>query len=180
VPLQLLILRSAQAEDKEAYALFGDSDDQRPLTDEGREAMAVGARALVRQFPNIDGLAAAPLDRGRETAEIVAEAYRRQGADPRRLKVPELSPGNPPMATLRWLRSQNEIQCLLLVGHEPDLSRFVSWLLVGSDKPLVRLEPGGACLLEFAKDVGAGAAQLCWCLTPGQLMELAELAEKEA
>jgi phosphohistidine phosphatase len=163
------MIRSALAEDKEAYELFGDRDEQRPLTDEGRRRMAAGAGALARQFPRIDRLAASPLDRGQETAAILAEAY----GEVSRLTVPELSPGNPPMATLRWLRSQTEVKRVALVGHAPDLGRFLSWLLVGSDRPLMELEPGGACLLEFPKEVGAGSATLRWCLTGDQLVTLA-------
>ena len=169
MPLQLLTIRSAPAEDKEAYELFADRADQRPLTDAGRRQMGIAAMALTGQVPVLDRLAASPLDRGQETAAIVAGAY--GGLKP--VAVPELSPGNPPMAVLRWLRSQNDIAHLALVGHEPDLGKLLSWLLVGSDKPLVTLEPGAACLLEFAKDVGAGSAVLRWSLNPSQLSALA-------
>ena len=169
VPLQLLTIRSAPAEDREAFELFSDRADQRPLTEEGSEQMAVAAAALVRQVPVLDRLAASPLLRGEQTAAIVAQAY--GGLTP--IAVPELSPGNPPMAMLRWLRGQPGAGCTAVVGHDPDLGKFLSWLLVGSDKPVLSLEPGAACLLEFTKEVGAGTATLRWSLTPAQLAALA-------
>jgi phosphohistidine phosphatase len=172
VPLQLLIIRSAPAEDKEAYGLFGDRDDQRPLTDQGRESMATAARAFRQQFPKIDRLAASPMVRGQDTATLLAGAY--GNLEP--VAVPALSPGNPPMATLRWLRGQTDVEHLALVGHEPELGRFLSWLLVGSDKPLIALAPGEACRLDFPKDVGAGSALLRWSLTAEQLAALAAAA----
>jgi hypothetical protein len=45
--------------------------------------------------------------------------------------------------------------------------------LTGTEKRLFSFRKGGACLLEFPGEVGAGTATLLWALTPAQLRELA-------
>ena len=61
---------------------------------------------------------------------------------------------------------------VVLVGHEPHLGVFVSWLLTGLQESFVELKKGSACLLEFEKDVKPGRARLLWAMKPGQLREL--------
>src|SRR3954466_8963065 len=74
--MNLLVIRHAIAEDKEAFAASGRSDDQRPLTEAGREKMRRGAAGLRVVSPRIAVLASSPLLRARETAEIVAPVFR--------------------------------------------------------------------------------------------------------
>ena len=59
------------------------------------------------------------------------------------------------------------------MGHEPSISLILSWLLTGTEKRLFSFRKGGASLIEFPGDVGAGTATLLWALTPAQLRELA-------
>jgi phosphohistidine phosphatase SixA len=58
-----------------------------------------------------------------------------------------------------------------VVGHEPDLSGLVSWLLAGAARPLVALGKGAACLLELEKPA-ARTATLLWLLPPRGLRRL--------
>ncbi len=60
------------------------------------------------------------------------------------------------------------------VGHEPSLSLILSWLLTGNERRLLAFRKGGACLLDFPDEPGAGTATLLWALTPAQLRGLVD------
>jgi phosphohistidine phosphatase len=74
--MKLLIIRHAVAEERDAWANTGKSDDERPLTTEGRGKMARNARGLREGVPSVDLVATSPLVRARQTAEIVASPGR--------------------------------------------------------------------------------------------------------
>jgi phosphohistidine phosphatase len=61
-----------------------------------------------------------------------------------------------------------------VVGHEPSISLILSWLLTGTERRIFSFRKGGACLLEFSGEIGAGTATLLWALTPAQLRDLAD------
>jgi len=168
--MQLLVIRHAIAEDRAEWAATGEGDAARPLTSDGRRRMRRGARGLRRAVPRLGTLATSPLTRARDTAEIVAEAY--GGVDP--VLLPELTPGGDPQLLVRRLRAlDGDGGPVAIVGHEPDLSGVVGWLLTGRVRSLLELKKGSACLLELPDDAEpAGGATLLWALTPGQLRRL--------
>lgn len=170
--MRVLVIRHAIAEDSRAFAKTGREDGARPLTKEGRAKMREGAAGLVKLVPKLDALATSPLARAIETAEIVAKAY---GDGIKAVQVAALTPTKPVNALLHWLQSQasnNASATVAVVGHEPHLGVFVSWLLTGLQESFVEVKKGSACLLEFEKDVKAGRAKLLWALKPGHLRDL--------
>ncbi len=160
------MIRHAIAEERQA----GADDDTRPLTEEGREKMREGARGLRSVVPAIAVLAASPLARARETAEIVARAY--GGLDIE--TVPALRPGQRPAALAEWLNRRQASGPVAVVGHEPHLSTTVGWLLTGAARSFVELKKGAACALACDETWGAGTAVLRWALKPGQLRALGD------
>lgn len=167
--MKLLLIRHAIAEEREDFARTGKDDRLRPLTDEGRKKMKQGARGLRQVLPEIDLLATSPLTRAAQTGAIVDSIY---GGLPE-VEIDELSPEATPTDFLRWLRKQ-KAETLAAVGHEPSISLILSWLLTGSERRIFSFRKGGACLIEFAGEVGAGTATLLWALTPGQLRDLSD------
>lgn len=167
--MQLLVIRHAIAEDRDAFARTGQRDDLRPLTSDGRRRMRRAARGLRRVVPQLGVLAASPLVRAAQTAEIVGEAYGGMEFD----TWAELSPGIQPAMLLDRLRSLYvEGGPVAVVGHEPDLGEAVGWLLTGSARSFLEMKKGAACLLEFDGPPDAERATLLWHLTPGQLRRL--------
>ena len=162
--MDLLVIRHAIAADPADYA----DDADRPLTPEGKKKMRQAANGLRRSVPNIGLLATSPLVRAIETADIIASAY---DGIPTAI-APALAPGHPPAAVARWLEPYREHDVVAVVGHEPDLSRMVSWFLSGSERSLIELKKGAACLLTFPGAIAAGAAVLVWALAPAQLREM--------
>lgn len=130
--------------------------------------MRQGAQGLRLSVATIDVLAASPLTRAVETAEIVSDAYE----DLATIVVPVLSPGHPASAVAAWLETQRRHHVVAVVGHEPGLSRMVSWFLSGTERSIIELKKGAACLLTFPGAVTAASASLVWALAPSQLRAL--------
>lgn len=167
--MQLLVIRHAIAEDREEFALSGRDDHFRPLTPRGVRRMRRGARGLRRIVPDLALLAASPLVRAVQTADVLADAYGSVERD----TWSELSPGVGPSRVLDRLRSLHvEGGPVAVVGHEPDLGELVSMLLSGRDASFVELKKGSACLLEFEGDPGPERARLLWLMQPGHLRRM--------
>jgi len=167
--MKLLLIRHAIAEEREDFARSGKDDRLRPLTEEGRKKMKQEAKGLREIVPEIDLLATSPLTRAAQTAAILDTVY----GDLKEVEIKELSPEASPESFLRWLRKQ-KAGTVAVVGHEPSLSLIVSWLLTGTERRLIAIRKGGACLLDFPDEVGGGTAILLWALTPAQLRALAD------
>jgi phosphohistidine phosphatase len=167
--MKLLLLRHAIAEDQGEFSRTGKDDRLRPLTDEGRKKMKQGAKGLREILPDVDLLATSPLTRAAQTGAIVDSVY----GGLAEVEIEELSPEATPTDFLRWLRKQKS-GTVAAVGHEPSISLITSWLLTGSERRIFSFRKGGACLIEFTGEVGAGTATLLWALTPGQLRDLAD------
>lgn len=164
--MNLYILRHAKAEER--GAVFPD-DSKRPLTKAGEKEMfrvAKGMRALELNF---DLILSSPFARAKRTAEIVAEVFKSNklrmsqhlacAADARDL-VRELNDDYAPLKNL------------LLVGHEPDLSKLVSQLSVGDDRLSLHFKKAGLCKLTVGELRFGRCARLEWLLTPQQLTAL--------
>ncbi|HSG38782.1 MAG TPA: histidine phosphatase family protein [Thermoanaerobaculia bacterium] len=166
--MKLLLVRHAIAEESEDFARTGKDDRLRPLTDEGRQKMKQAAKGLREILPGIDLLATSPLTRAAQTGAILDSVY----GGLQEVEIEELAPEATPADFLRWLRKQ-KAQTIAAVGHEPSLSLSLSWFLTGTERRIHSFRKGGACLLEFPGEVGAGTAILLWALTPTQLRDLA-------
>ena len=167
--MQLLVVRHAIAEDREEFARTGADDSLRPLTPEGRRRMRRAARGLRRLVPRLGLLASSPLTRAAQTAQVLADVY--GGAET--ATFPELEPGAHPGALVDRLRALDaDPDPVAVVGHEPDLGALVAWLVTGHGRSFMELKKGAACLLEFEDAPEAGAGQLLWAVTPGQLRRL--------
>ena len=160
--MKLLVIRHAIAEDRDAFAVTGQPDGNRPLTDEGRRKMKAAARGLARVVPEIDVLASSPLLRAAQTADIVARGY--GGVEMQ--TVEELSPERRPDELLGWLRTHQPDETVAVVGHEPHLGFLAGWLLTGRNDSFVYFKKGGAVLLEFDDPPAGGNAVLAWARPP--------------
>ena len=164
--MTVYLLRHGIAED----APPGGDDRARRLTPRGRTRMAVAARGLVALGIELDVILTSPLPRAAETAAIVAAAYQ---PSPSARELPALAPGVPPAETLQALRPWSRHDRVMLVGHEPGLSRLASLVLTGSAERLaIDLKKGGCIAIELEKLVPPTGATLRWLLTARQLRRL--------
>ena len=166
--MNLFLLRHAIA--VEPGSLAGDSDAERPLSPEGKKKMrkiALGMKSLDLSF---DLILSSPYLRARETAEIVAHEFG---------SVPEFTPrlavgGDPASLVAEVAARTKDMADVLLVGHEPQLSKLISYLLAGNSGLSVTMKKGGLCKLDVPRLRYARSATLEWLLTPSQLAHLRE------
>ena len=114
-----------------------------------------------------DLILSSPFLRTRQTAEIVAKLLKLK----KRLAFSdELTPDGDPKALVRQLNEPGvAAESILLVGHEPNLSRFVSSLISGEPAAAIDLKKGGLCKLETVALRFGRCATLAWLLTPKQM-----------
>lgn len=163
--MEIIFLRHAPAGEREDWAKTGRPDAERPLTPEGRKRAREAAKGLARLIETADLVATSPWARAKGTAEIAAKTL---GAP--LVESNFLLPHRSPSSLAGWL-SGLEGERVVLVGHEPHLSKVISWLL-GSARTVVVLKKSQAVLLETPK-AAAGAAVLAWSLPPKALRRLA-------
>lgn len=158
-----LVIRHGAAEDQAASGL----DADRALTAEGREVMAEVARGLAVTAPVPTVVLSSPFTRARETAGIVAQAFGDVHVEP----LAALGAG----ATAADILAALAYRCdrpgggFAVVGHEPDLGRFISYALAASARGFHSPRKGGASLLEFPATPRAGNATLDWAMEPRHL-----------
>lgn len=162
--MELLVVRHGPAGDRANWAKTGRRDCERPLTPEGRRKTREAAKGL-KTLAEVQVVATSPWTRAKQTAVLLS----------RELDAPvatceALLPSRPFEALAAWLAGRKETK-VALVGHEPHLSRFVSWLLTGGPRPLLTLKKAQACLLELAEPA-SGKATLLWSLPPRALRRL--------
>jgi phosphohistidine phosphatase len=167
--VRLLVIRHGPAGDREAWAAEGRDDRLRPLTSDGKKELRQVAKGLSTLCPSIDLIATSPLVRAVQTAEVLAKQYGSES-----MSLEPLAPGNVPDKVVHWLREQRSVGTIALVGHEPDLSTLVCYLLTAQRSSFLGLKKSGACLLDPNDPPKAGSAALEWLLTPRVLRRLAE------
>ena len=143
-------------------------DDLRPLTDEGIAKMRRAAEGLRAFDVHFDGLISSPLVRARQTADIVAAAFKKA---PKIVEAAELSPGRGPDAVAKMLAAHKGHDEIGLVGHEPDLGEMAAWL-IGAEHP-IPFKKGGVARIDVSAAVGKGSGRLVFLATPSILRHLA-------
>ena len=58
---------------------------------------------------------------------------------------------------------------MTVVGHEPYLGEWASWLLAGPSADFLVFKKGGGCLIEFPDVIDPGRAVMHWHLAPAHL-----------
>ena len=157
--MQLLVVRHGIAEEYQEAIARGVSDDNRELTREGREKMERSVRGLKSKHESLDLILHSPLVRARQTAEIIASAYKGVQLD----ILKEMRPESDPEHTLAALVPiVGGFENVAIVGHQPHVSAFISYVLTGRHGNFVAMKKGAMSLLEFVGSMRAGQAILRW------------------
>jgi phosphohistidine phosphatase len=162
--MEIYILRHGIAVERGTPGFKKDGD--RPLTKEGEEKMGQIAETMLAMDLKFDLILSSPYTRARRTAEIVAEAL-----DDEVTFSNLLEPDSNALELIREINDEKP-QRVLLVGHEPDLSRLVSVLISGGSDGAIELKKGGLCKLTVDRLAFGQCATLNWLLTPKQLRQL--------
>jgi len=163
--MDLYILRHGIAAPRGIPTPGGDS--QRRLTVDGQTRMRRAARGMKALELEFDLILTSPFLRASETAEIVAEVL---GLQEKLVSSPTLAADGNPKELLDLLKKDyRKRKSILLVGHEPYLSRLISLLISGDTAIAIALKKGGLCKLSSAALHYGRCAALEWLLTSGQM-----------
>jgi phosphohistidine phosphatase len=151
-------------------------DSKRPLTREGEKRVMEAARGLQALGVSFDLILTSPYARALRTAEIVARVY---GA--RKLfETNRLVPEAPLKDIIDEINGNfSSFETVVLVGHEPFLSKLISTLLSGDDTLSIDLKKGALCKLSVQKLACAECASLDWLMTGRQLSRLGRTRKKK-
>lgn len=159
--MELYLFRHGIAEEKSEEI----QDEARKLTKEGRYKTEKVAKRLVELGLKFDVMLTSPLVRAHQTAEILNRAGLSKKLEISSYLVPD---GSLSSWIEDWLAKQNfETDCkLVLVGHEPDLSRWAELLVWGEAKGNIVLKKAGMIGVKLPDNAAPlGNSQMFW-LTP--------------
>lgn len=155
--MELLLMRHTDAE-----AASDGGDFKRTLSEKGRkqaEKMGDWLRSI-DAMPDV--IAASPLFRAVETADIVAK---RLAIHMTARPDERLASGMTPDDAAGVIHEMGKLGgSLMLVGHEPDLSILVAHML-GAGSHAVEMRKGAVACLDVAR-AGRGGSVLRWLITP--------------
>ncbi len=135
--MDLILLRHGKAED-----FNSDGDAARALVEKGREQARKAAKLLKHAKLLPDIVLTSPLVRARQTAEEFCDAAGLPGA----VIQGWLASGMNPEQAMSELAGFREFKRIAIVGHEPDFSGLIHWIL-GSSGGSVDVKKGAiACL----------------------------------
>jgi phosphohistidine phosphatase len=158
--MQLYVIRHAEAVDVGSNGVA--CDEERPLTEKGREQCRVVARALRCAGVELEKLLTSPLVRARQTAEEMVKQWPNLHLEP--TECEELEPGRRKRKLLRELLAAGG-EAVGVVGHNPDLVELVGWL-VGEKEVGLALPKAGVVRIDFDGPPNKGAGRLVWLLPP--------------
>ncbi len=118
--MELILLRHGKAEDTSPGGDFS-----RELVEKGREQSRKAARLLKAAGKLPDIVLTSPLVRARQTADAFCQTAAMPGA----LVQPWLTSGMTPEMALAELAGFKEFKRVGIVGHEPDFSQLLGWIL---------------------------------------------------
>ncbi|HEX4263597.1 MAG TPA: phosphohistidine phosphatase SixA [Verrucomicrobiae bacterium] len=159
--MKLYILRHGDA------AEHGDpryKENERPLTPKGIQRTKQLAHVLREMEITFDAILSSPLTRARETAEIIGRGLK----EPDNLRFSEhLTPsGNMEELVHQVNTIRPAPKSVILVGHEPYLSGFISLLCTGGPGLPIVVKKGALCRLDIQVLSCGKCAKLDWLLQP--------------
>ena len=143
-------------------ALAKEIDPERPLSEMGRSDVELLARSLTEHI-EVSRIIHSGKLRARQTADILAQFIE---IKPSVEVFSSINPNDPVEAFAQWVDDCSED--LLVVGHLPFMSKFVSLLLTGSTvEAIVSYTAGSIVCLE---STGDGGWQMLWMVRPELLI----------
>lgn len=153
-------VRHGVAKDKAEFALRESDDSLRPLTKDGVKKLHLVFEALAR-LEDVETILFSPWTRALQTAEILAEYF----PQAQRMETSRLTPNRDHDGLIEEINKYKS-HSLALVGHEPHLSEFTSYLLTGSTRSFFTYKKGGVAKLEFEKTLKRQEVHLRWLAVP--------------
>ena len=136
--MRLYLLRHADADTK------APTDDERTLSEKGAAQALRVAEFCAAHALKPDAILASPLPRAQQTAAAISGKF---GMD--FTTVRWLACGAVPATVLGHLAEMHQCAAVMLVGHEPDLSRFVAHLLGAGRGDAIHIRKASLTAIEI-------------------------------
>jgi phosphohistidine phosphatase len=138
--MELILLRHGKAENTHA-----DGDFSRALVERGRQQARRAAELLKAADLLPEIVLSSPLIRARQTAEEFCDTAGMPGA----LVQGWLACGMSPELALAELVAFRDFKRIAIVGHEPDFSQLIEWIL-GSKNGVIDVKKGSLACLQIS------------------------------
>jgi len=138
-------------------------DAERPLSPDGEMHARRMAGVLARIDPSVNLVLASPLLRARQTAMIFQEVL---PARPEVLVTENLSPGFRSSTLAEEAASFRDRGSVMAIGHQPDMTKFIAWLVADGSPAAIWLPPAGMAGILLEGSPTEPDASLRWLLTP--------------
>ena len=156
--MKLYIIRHAPAQLRHEFAQSGKSDDLRPLTDKGIQKMEAALEFFKNQEPHVDVFLQSPFTRCVQTGDICKDFFPEAKFKTSKNLVPDHS-----AQKLYDEILSHDVDALAIIGHEPDLGQFISWLLFRQATDHFPIKKTGIAKVDIYHD---GRSYLKWVLRP--------------
>ena len=125
------------------------SDDARTLSKKGIRVTQEMARLLAKQeFEAPELILTSPLPRAEQTARIMAEEF----APKAKFEITDaLRTGRDIETAMNLIASKKGTETLMVVGHDPLLSRLASAIVTGSDMPTLEMKKSAVAIIELTR-----------------------------
>ena len=163
--MDLFILRHGKAGKSSGVP----DDAARVLTRKGDKELKRIAQWMKAQEFSFDIIATSPLQRALETATVIASVL---GQEDKLTSWDELAPGGDP-DTVCYKAAQEENDArVLVIGHEPGLSRLISRIISGNPDSSIIIAKGGLAKIRNYSFTARPSGELQWLLTPKQILSM--------
>jgi phosphohistidine phosphatase len=136
-------------------------DQKRPLDKEGIEQCRYVGRALAASGVQVDAIVSSPLKRATQTASLAGNEI---GYEQKIQLSPALGPNGSFESFRELLNTHVKEEAIMVVGHNPSLSQFLSLMLTeGARENVVALKKGAVAKVEISP---RNLAILKWCIVP--------------
>ena len=122
--MKLYFIRHAPAEFRHIFAQTGQADDLRPITEKGQQKMKDVLKYFCKVEPDIDVFLQSPLVRSQQPGDVCRNFYPKA----KFLTTENLSPDHSAQKLYDEIQSY-DVDAMAIIGHEPDLGQFLSWLM---------------------------------------------------
>lgn len=151
----IVLVRHAIAEERETWE---GTEFERPLTGKGISKFQKSAAGAAPFLRSVERIISSPYVRASQTAEILSNTIELPYDE-----EPELACGvDAQDLGDALIAALGDVQCVAYVGHEPDLSTCIQYLL-HAPYPPVEVKKGAMTMLE---EISPGYFRLLWHLAP--------------
>lgn len=161
--MDIFILRHGKAEERSPNIT---SDSKRSLTEVGKKELVEIARGMKNLDIEFDLIISSPLNRAKETADIISEKLYKK----KKITIwDELKPESDILDTHKKLAKLPPDAKILLVGHEPHLTNLISSIISSESSVAINLKKGGFASIRANSLQSRIEGSLRSILTPKQL-----------